>query len=361
LHAVLDPLPPLRSVFRLGKEAVLLAPLAPLSSARMGRRLFGDDRAAGWLAGSGAHADVSPFEVGSGAFSLGLNFLGHLVGWPFPRGGAGRLTEALVERLRSHGGELRCGAPVERIEPGRGVVLRGGERLPAEAVLCTASPAVLTSLLPPGSLPRRVERWRYGIGTLKIDYELTAPVPWPSPEAREAAVVHVGGPLGEIAASLEQAKAGGFPVRPALVVGQQSLHDASRAPEGRHTLYVYARVPQHTTADAAERVDAQIERYAPGFRSTVLARRTRTPADIAHENPSFAGGDLAAGSFAADQQLILRPDPRLCRYRTPLPGLYVAGGWVHPGAGVHGMPGWNAARMMLADARPEARRRAWST
>jgi phytoene dehydrogenase-like protein len=351
LRVVLDPLPPVRPVLKLGREAVLLAPLAVSSSARLGRRLFVDERAAGWLAGSGAHADVSPLAIGSGAFSLGLNFLGHLVGWPFPRGGAGRLTEALVERLRSHGGELRCGAAVERIEPGRGVVLRGGERLQADAVLCTASPAVLMGLLPPASLPARLGRWRYGIGTLKVDYELNAPVPWPSAEAREAAVVHVGGPLAEITASLEQAKAGVFPGQPALVVGQQSLHDSTRAPAGRHTLYVYARVPQHTAADTADRVDAQIERYAPGFRSTVLARRVRTPADIERDNPSLVGGDLAAGSFEADQQLIFRPDPRLCRYRTPLSGLYVAGAWVHPGAGVHGMPGWNAARMILEDRR----------
>ena len=111
----------------------------------------------------------------------------------------------------------------------------------------------------------------------------------------------------------------------------------------------YARVPPHTSADMADRVDAQIERYAPGFRSTVLARSVRTPADIERDNPSLVSGDLAAGSFEADQQLIFRPDPRLCRYRTPLRGLYVAGGWVHPGAGVHGMSGWNAARMILAD------------
>jgi phytoene dehydrogenase-like protein len=362
VHAALDPLPPVRAVLGLGKEAVLLAPFALSPSARLGRRLFGDDRAAAWLAGSGAHADVSPFTLGSGAFSLGLNFLGHLVGWPFPRGGAGRITDALVERLRSHGGELRCGAAVERIEGVsggrvRGVVLRGGERLGTDTVLFTASPAVLLSLLPAGALPGRLGRWRYGLGTLKLDYELSAPVPWPSPDAREAGVVHAGGPLSEIAASLDQAKAGIFPEHPALVVGQQSLHDPTRAPEGRHTLYVYARVPRATTADMADGVDAQIERYAPGFRDTVIARHVRTPADIERENPSMVGGDLASGSFEPDQQLIFRPDPRLCRHRTPVRGLYVAGAWVHPGAGVHGMSGWNAARMILRD----ASRRTWST
>jgi phytoene dehydrogenase-like protein len=180
-------------------------------------------------------------------------------------------------------------------------------------------------------------------------------VPWPSSDARRAGVVHVGGPVSEIAGSLDAAMRGAFPEHPALVVGQQSVHDSSRAPEGKHTLYAYARVPRDTTAEMADVVDAQIERYAPGFRETVLARRVRTPADIETENPSLVGGDLAAGSFGLDQQLIFRPDPRLCRYRTPAKGLYVAGGWVHPGAGVHGMPGWNAAGMILADRR---RRRA---
>ena len=357
LRAVLGTLPPARAVLELGKETLSLAPLAVSSSAGLGRRLFGEDRAAGWLAGSGAHADVSPHSIPSGAFSLGLNFLGHLVGWPFPRGGAGRLTEALVERLRLHGGELRCGVEVERIEPGRGVVLRGGEHVEADTVLCTPSPTVLTQLLPPGALPRRLSRWRYGLGTLKLDYQLSAPVPWPDPLAREAGVVHVGGPVDEVAGSLDDALAGRMPERPALVVGQHTVQDPSRAPEGKHTLYVYARVPQHAEADAAELVDAQLERYAPGFGQTVLHRRIRTPAHIERDNPSLSGGDLAAGSFGLDQQLIFRPDPRLCRYRTPLSGLYVAGGWVHPGAGVHGMPGWNAARMILKDRHPRRGRR----
>ncbi len=344
VRAALGRFPPVRPVLELGREAVLLAPLAPLSSNVLGRRLFGDDdRAVAWFAGSGAHADISPSVPGSGAFSLGLNFLGHLVGWPFPRGGAQRLTDALVDRLRSHGGELRCGVEVESIEG-----------LEADAVLCTASPAVLMRLVPSGSLPARLERWRYGLGTLKLDYALRAPVPWLSAEARDAAVVHVGGPLGEIATSLDQAIKGEFPERPALVVGQQSLFDSSRAPDGQHTLYVYARVPQRpalSPEEMAERVEARIERFAPGFRSTVLARSTRTPADIERDNPSMVGGDLASGSMTPTQQLILRPHPRLCRYRTPREGLYVTGAWVHPGPGVHGMPGWNAAQTILEDLR----------
>jgi phytoene dehydrogenase-like protein len=359
VQLALGPLPPLRAAARvargLGREALPVAPMAVMPSAALGRRLFGDDRAGGWLAGSGAHADLSPRIPGGGAFSLGLNFLGHLVGWPFPRGGAGQLTAALVERLQAADGDLCCGAPAEAIELSggrtRAVRLAGGERLEADAVLCTASPAVLTALLPRDALPTRLRGWRYGLGTVKLDYALQAPVPWRSDAAREAGVVHVGGPVREIAASLEQAEAGRFPDKPALVVGQQSLHDPTRAPDGQHTLYAYARLPQPpglTNQEMADRIEARIERFAPGFRETIRARSVRSPADIETENPSMAGGDLASGSAKPDQQLFLRPDPRLCRYRTPVKGLYVAGAWVHPGPGVHGMSGWNAAQRLLS-------------
>lgn len=340
---------------RLRGRALTLAPLALSSSAGLGRRLLGDERAAGWLAGSGAHADVSPYAAGSGVFSLGLNFLGHVVGWPFPRGGAGRLTEALVARLRDHGGELRCGAAVSAIET-RGdrlaaIRLASEERIPVEAVICTASPGPLSRMLPAGALPGRVERrlhgWRYGLGTVKLDYALSAPVPWIPVHARQAGVVHVGGPLGEIAASLADADAGRFPELPALVVGQHSLHDPSRATAGGgHTLYVYARVPQRpglTDDEMAERVEERLESFAPGFRRLVLARSVRSPAAIEAENPSLQGGDLASGSCRPDQQLVFRPAPALCRGATSLRGLYVAGAWVHPGPGVHGVSGWAAA------------------
>jgi phytoene dehydrogenase-like protein len=366
IRTVLARLPPLRAgtalLTRLRSRAIELAPLAIASSATVGRRLFGDDRAAAWLAASGSHADLSPHAAGSGAFSLGLNFLGHAVGWPFPRGGAGQLTDALVARLRELGGELRCEAAVEGLEVVRGRVagvrLRGGERLGTDAVICTVSPGPLMEMLPRAALPGRVERrlrgWRYGHGTLKLDYALSSPVPWRGERAREAGVVHVGGPLGEIAASLEQAGAGAFPERPALVVGQQSLHDRSRVPGRGETLYVYARVPQRpglSDGEMAQRVERRIEQFAPGFRELVLERSVRSPAAIEAENPSLRGGDLASGSCEADQQLVFRPAPQLCRGRTPLRGLYVGGAWVHPGAGVHGVAGRAAADALLADLR----------
>jgi phytoene dehydrogenase-like protein len=363
IRLVLGRLPPLRAaasvLARLRTQTLDLAPLAAMSSATMGRRLFGDDRAAAWLAASGAHADLSPYAAGSGAFSLGLNFLGHAVGWPFPRGGAARLTEALLARMR---GEVRCGACVEAIElRGRRVAavrLSGGERVEADAVVCTLSPEPLMRLLPPGALPGRVDRrlrgWRYGLGTIKLDYALAGAVPWPGEQARRAGVVHLGGALPELAESFQHASSGRFPERPALVIGQQSLHDPARAPQGQQTLYAYARVPQRPPLgdDAmAEIVEERIERFAPGFRARVLSRCVRSPEAIERENPSMRGGDLASGSCEPDQQLVLRPAPELCRGRTPLRGLYAAGAWVHPGPGVHGVSGLAAADALLADAR----------
>jgi phytoene dehydrogenase-like protein len=359
-------LPPLWATAKLlaglRAQALELAPLAVASSATIGHQLFGDPRAAAWLAASGAHADLSPQAPGSGVFALGLNFLGHAVGWPFPRGGAAALTEALVTRLREHGGELRTGAGVEAIElKGSRVAavhLRNGEHLAADRVVCTISPGPFLELLAAGALPARVERrlrrWRYGLGTAKLDLALSGPVPWPSENARQSGVVHLGGSLDEVTSSLVQAGLGRFPEPPALVVGQQSLHDPTRAPAGQHTLYAYARVPQRpqlTDAEIADRIERQIERFAPGFRKLVLARSVRSPAKIEEGNQSMRGGDLASGSCELDQQLVFRPAPALCRGRTPVDGLYVAGAWVHPGPGVHGVSGQTAAHALLRDMR----------
>jgi phytoene dehydrogenase-like protein len=214
-------------------------------------------------------------------------------------------------------------------------------------------------MLPPGALParlaRRLQEWRYGLGTLKIDYALGGPVPWGAAPARAAGVVHIGGSLDELALAHRQAAAGRMPDRPTLVVGQQSLHDPTRAPGGRHTLYTYARVPQQPGLEEdvlAERVEARIEQFAPGFRELVLDRAVRTPAALERENPNLGGGDLAAGSLALRQQLVFRPSPRMFRYRTPVRGLYVAGASVHPGPGVHGASGRGAADALLSDLSP---------
>ena len=367
LRAALTPsFPPVRDglalAFALRRDAVDLARLALASSATFGREVMGDERAAAWLSSSVVHADLTPGAAGGGALAFGLHLLGHAVGWGFPRGGAGRLTDALVARVRELGGEVRCAAPVAAVEVrgGRvtGVRLAGGEALSAGAVVLALSARPAAALLPddalPGRLMRRLRGWRYGIGTFKVDYALAGPVPWTSEEARRAGVVHVGAPLEALFRAHQEAGSGRVPAEPALVVGQHSLHDGSRAPAGRHTLYVYTHVPPRLDVSAdevAERIERQLERYAPGFGRLVLARAVRTPADLERENPSLVGGDLAGGSCELDQQLVFRPAPELFRGRTPLRGLYLAGTSVHPGAGVSGVPGAAAARRLVADRR----------
>ncbi len=240
----------------------------------------------------------------------------------------------------------------------RGVELEDGERIEAEIVISTVSAGVLERLLPDGALPRRVERqlkrWRYATGAFKLDYALSGAVPWAAEEPRRAAVVHVGGELLDLIAAAQAGARGELPARPALVVGQQSLYDSSRAPSGAHTLYVYAHVPsryEESDEQVATLIEDQIERFAPGFRDRVLARAIRSPAQTERENPSLVGGDIGGGSYELDQQLIFRPTPRLSRYGTPIGGLFVAGASTHPGGAVHGISGRGAARAALREAR----------
>jgi phytoene dehydrogenase-like protein len=361
----LGPFPPLAPAARLAgalrMDAARLAAMLTTGAGGMGRRLFGDDRAAAWLAGSLSHGDVGLRSPAGAMLAFGLAMMGQLVGWQFPRGGAGRLADALAEHVRELGGTVRCGATVETIElrGGRvaGVRLRGGEQVPAQAVVATVGPRPLLALLPPGAfdrlLERRLRRWRYGLGTFKLDLALAGPVPWTNAEAGQAGVVHLADTIADLAAGHREASAGRVPDRPVMVVGQHTLHDPTRAPEGRHTLYVYARVPQEPDApddEIAERMERRIEQFAPGFRDLILARRTRSPAQLAEHDPALVGGDLAAGSVRLSQIGPLRPSLRLYRGRTPLRGLYVAGGSVYPGPGVNGASGDAAARAVLSDA-----------
>ena len=304
LRAALTPsFPPVRDglalAFALRRDAVDLARLALASSATFGREVMGDERAAAWLSSSVVHADLTPGAAGGGALAFGLHLLGHAVGWGFPRGGAGRLTAALVARVRELGGEVRCGAPVAAVElrGGRvtGVRLAGGEALPAGAVVLALSARPAAALLPedalPGRLMRRLRGWRYGIGTFKVDYALAGPVPWTSEEARRAGVVHVGAPLEALFRAHQEAGAGRVPAEPVLVVGQHSLHDGSRAPAGRHTLYVYAHVPQRLDVTADEVVE-RIERQPRALRT-----RLRPP-------------DTRAGRSHAGRSGVREPQPR---------------------------------------------------
>ena len=277
----------------------------------------------------------------------------------------GAIASALTRRLQRAGGAVRCSAHVEEIlvRGGRvrGVRLSGGETVEADAVISTISAGPFLRLLPdeafPAGLVRRLRRWRYGTAAFKVDYALSAPVPWTAAAAREAAVVQVAGELTDLAKAADDGNRGEVPEAPALVVGQHSLFDTSRAPAGHHTLYTYAHVPPDSDLpddEIAGRMEAQLERFAPGFAGTVLARHVRGPAQSERENPSLVGGDLSGGTYELDQQLIFRPAPELCRYRTPVAGLFVAGASVHPGGAVHGVSGDGAARALLRE-----RRRPW--
>jgi phytoene dehydrogenase-like protein len=226
-------------------------------------------------------------------------------------------------------------------------------------VVVAVSAGRLAAMLPPGALPdrlvMRLRTWRYGLGTFKLDYALSGPLPWANPEARQAGVVHLADTLPLIFRSHQEAGAGRAPSEPTMVVGQHTLHDPSRAPAGRHTLYVYTHVPQRLDVEPdemVERMERRLEEFAPGFGALVLARAVRSPQWLQDHNPSLVGGDLAGGSFELDQQFVYRPAPELFRGRTPLPGLYVAGASVHPGGGVHGVSGTSAARVLLADLTP---------
>ena len=370
LRAAFSRFPPVRPGLRLAlglrRDGVELTRRLLGSAASLGLELFDDERAAAWLSGSVAHSDLTPGSAGSGGLAFGLAFLGHVVGWPYPRGGAGRVTDALVARLRDLDGTLRCDAPVQSIQVARrrvtGARLVSGERLSADAVVATVGPRPLVAMLPPDALrerlTHRLRTWRYGLGTFKLDLALDGPVPWTSREARHAGVVHVGDTLDALFDSAQEAGRGRVPTRPAMVVGQHSLHDATRAPDGKHTLYVYARVPQAPDLPddrIAELIEGRIEEFAPGFRALIRARCARRPERLERENPALVGGDLAAGSLELDQQLIFRPAPELFRYRSPVRGLYVAGGSTHPGPGVQGVSGDGAARALLADLRVRRR------
>ena len=278
----------------------------------------------------------------------------------FPAGGQQRIIDALLAIASREGVTVRCDAHVERVIVRRGraagVALRGGEEMTARDVVTTISARPLGELLPAEALPdrllRRLRIWRYSTAAFKLDYALGRPVPWTAEPARRAAVIHVGGELCELGAAAAAGQRGDMPERPAVVVGQHTLFDPSRAPAGQHTLYCYAHVPARYTCsdeDVVGLVEAQLERFAPGFADTVVARAIRNPQQTEAENPSLVDGDLGGGTYELDQQLVFRPAPELCRHRTPLRGLYMAGASVHPGGSVQGMGGRAAARALLAD------------
>ena len=365
-ETMLHGFPPVRGPLRLlaahGVGGVLdFAKLLLMPAKALADRLFANSGSRAWLYGSAMHGDAPPMSAGSAIAAAHLNILGHAVGWPSPEGGAGRLAAALIAYLGTLGGSVRTGARVVRVgvERGRvaGVELEGGERLPAPLVVADVTPSGLLALAGDALGSRYVSAlraWRIGPATLKVDWALDGPIPWEAPEAREAGTVHVGGEEGEVLAALSPS-GGGLHERPFMLLGQQSLADPTRAPAGKHTAWAYTHGPAEVdwAGEAerhVERIEAQIERFAPGFRDRILARHVLTPAGLERRNANLQGGDVGAGSYELDQ-VVFRPVPSLNPYRTPVRGLYIGSASTFPGGAVHGVGGHAAARTALLEAR----------
>ena len=344
---------------------VLRIPRHPLATAGFGltamqpaawlaRRWFATEEAQALLAGCSAHSFLPLTAPFSASVGLALTAIAHVVGWPVAVGGSGEIARALSEAIVDAGGTIQTGWPVARVE----------ELPPARAVFLDVNAAHLPLLLGdrlPARRRRVYQTFRPGPAAFKIDYALDGPIPWTADACRRAGTVHVGGTLAEIAAAESEVNRGRAAERPFVLVGQQSLADPSRAPAGRQTAWVYGHVPNGYPDDAGPAIEAQIERFAPGFGDRVLGRSIRTPMDFERENPNYIGGDIAAGGlqrFQVVRRPVLGPVP----YRTGVPGYYLCSASTPPGAGAHGLCGWHAARAALGrELRPRTalRRRGW--
>ena len=364
---LLLPFPAIRPILRMGLGNLLRLARIMMSSGRsLASRLFSTEAARRVLPGLALHVDVGPDDRFGAALGYMLGLTATTGGYPVPKGGAQSITDALIRLLERHGGRVRLGAKVSRVivsnGSARGVELDGGETIEtACAVLAdTSAPSLLLSLLDDGLVPGRVVRkmksFEHGWGTFKMDWALSEPVPWSEELAHRSAVVHAGDSLDDLSRFTREVRDGNLPANPYLVIGQQSLADPSRAPEGRHTLWAYSRVPSHPDGgwDAhresfADRVDERIEGLAPGFKETILERRAVAPSDLERMDANLVGGDIGGGSNAWHRQLLWRPVFPYFRYRMPVRGLYLCSSYAHPGAGVHGMCGFNAANVAADD------------
>ena len=328
----------------LPRRPILLARfgLSAIRSARgLAKARFKTQRAAALFAGNAAHSIVPLTQPASAAIGLVLAVAGHAVGWPLVRGGAQRLAGALASYLASLGGEIQTGAPVGTLE-----------ELPrSRAILLDLTPRQIVRIAGdrlPSRFRRELERFRYGPGAFKVDWALDGPIPWTAPECARAGTVHLGGTLDEIVAAEAAPWEGKVPEKPFVLLAQPTLFDPTRAPPGKHTAWAYCHVPHGATTDVTHRIEAQVERFAPGFRDLVLARSVMPPAELERRNANLIGGDIGGGAMTL-RQLIFRPTVRLDPHRTPVKGLYVCSSATPPGGGVHGMCGHLAARAALHD------------
>jgi phytoene dehydrogenase-like protein len=291
-----------------------------------GRALFG---------GLAAHSALPLLHPGSSAFGWVLGLAGHAVGWPIPKGGSQSIANALASYFQSLGGEIVTGAKIRSLR----------ELADGAITLCDIGPKELLSIagdMLPATFTRKLQAYRPGPAAFKLDWALSGPVPWRNSDCRRAGTVHLGGTLEEVAASERAAWKGRASLRPFMLFVQSSLFDSTRAPAGQHTGWAYCHVPNGSTEDMTEKMEAQVERFAPGFRKLILARHTITPAAFEAMNPNYVGGDIVGGAQTLTQ-LAFRPTRHL--YKTPLKGVYLCSASTPPGGGVHGMCGYRAAKM----------------
>jgi phytoene dehydrogenase-like protein len=336
---VRDALGPLR--FPPNPVALARFGLSALLPATVLAKRFSGEKARGLLAGMAAHAIQPLSNLTTSAIGLVLLMAAHRGGWPLPRGGSQSIADALVAHFRALGGHVETGTFVRSLA-----------QLPAaHAVLLDLTPAQLLQL-GGHSLSRiyqwQLRRYRYGMGVFKIDWALAEPIPFTAPECAQAGTVHLGGTLAEIAAGEQAAARGQHPDRPFVLLAQQSLFDATRAPAGQHTGWAYCHVPNGSCQDMTATIEGQVERFAPGFRERILARHTFNPIQMQEHNPNYVGGDINGGVLDIGQ-LFTRPALRASNYRTSQRGLYLCSSATPPGGGVHGMCGYRAARLALRE------------
>ncbi len=367
VDALLSPFPPVRATRQLARAVGItgLARLAriALSSAGGLTKRFDGEGGPLLLAGNLLHTDLTTRSIGGGIFAWMLTSLGHEHGFPAPTGGSGNLTRALVRRLEARGGRIQCDARVTRIDVSRGravgvTTARNDSFRAGRAVLADVSaPALYGVLLPREHVPARtrfgMRRFRWDHATVKVDWALSGPIPWESEPARRAGTLHIGESMEALATFGAQLKAGVIPDRPFLLVGQMSTTDPTRSPAGTETAWAYTHVPQGRWDNARDtdvvvgRMEAEMEQRAPGFRDLVIGRHVLTPPGLEAADANLVGGAVNGGTAALRQQLMLRPVPGRGTARTPVKGLYLASASAHPGGGVHGACGANAADAAL--------------
>lgn len=315
---------------------------AMASASLLAAAVFRTEPARAVFAGMAAHSVLSLRRPSTAGYGVFLAALAHSVGWPLVRGGSERLAEALTGQLRGYGGEIHTGLTVGDL----------GELPPADIVMLDLTPRQVVAIAGdrlPARYRRRLERFRYGPGVFKIDYALDAPAPWRDPRLAGAGTVHVGGTFAEIAAAEGAVGAGRHAERPYVLCVQPTAADPSRAPEGKHVFWAYCHVPNGSELDQTAVIEAQLERFAPGFTERILARHVMPPKSLEAFDANLVGGDLGGGS-ADLRQFVARPVLSLHPWATPIAGLYLCSSSTPPGGGVHGMGGWHAARLALARA-----------